>query len=63
MQMNVQLHHVVTDITGVTGMRIIRGIFAGNHTSAQPAAFRDTRCQASVDTIREALTAITEAST
>jgi hypothetical protein len=24
MQMNVQLQHVVTDITGVTGMRIIR---------------------------------------
>jgi transposase len=26
MQMNVQLQHVVTDITGVTGMRIIRAI-------------------------------------
>jgi transposase len=31
MQMNVQLHHVVTDITGVTGMRIIRAIVAGAH--------------------------------
>ena len=30
MQMNVQLHHVVTDITGVTGMRIIRAIVSGN---------------------------------
>ena len=29
MQMNVQLHHVVTDITGATGMRIIRAIIAG----------------------------------
>src|SRR5213080_1284473 len=31
MQMNVQLHHVVTDITGVTGMLIIRVIGYGNH--------------------------------
>ena len=56
MQMNVQLHHVVTDITGVTGMRIIRAMVAGNHTPAQLAAYRDVRCSASVETIREALT-------
>src|SRR3954462_6124497 len=30
MLMNVQLHHVVTDITGVTGMKIIRAIVDGN---------------------------------
>ena len=29
MQMNVQRHHVVSDITGKTGMRIIRDIAAG----------------------------------
>ena len=29
MQMNVQLHHVVTDITGVTGLRIVRAIVVG----------------------------------
>ncbi len=29
MQMNVQLHHVVSDITGVTGMQILRAIVAG----------------------------------
>lgn len=56
MQMNVQLHHVVTDITGVTGMRIIRAIVAGNHAPDQLAAFRDVRCSASAETIREALT-------
>jgi len=55
MQMNVQLHHVVTDITGVTGMRIIRAIVAGNHAPEQLAGFRDRRCHASEDTIREAL--------
>jgi transposase len=27
--MNLQLHHVVSDITGVTGMKIIRSIVAG----------------------------------
>ena len=55
MQMNVQLHHVVTDITGLTGMRIIRAIVAGNHAPDQLAEFRDRRCHASEDTIREAL--------
>nr|WP_245875678.1 transposase [Puniceibacterium antarcticum] len=28
-EMNLRLHHVVSDITGVTGMRIIRSIVAG----------------------------------
>jgi transposase len=31
MEMNVQLHHVVADITGVTGMKIVRAIAAGEH--------------------------------
>ena len=56
MQMNVQLHHAVADITGATGMRIIRAIVAGNHAPEQLAAYRDVRCHASEATIREALT-------
>jgi transposase len=56
MQMNVQLQHVVTDITGVTGMRILRAIVAGHHAPEELAAFRDVRCHASAATIREALT-------
>jgi transposase len=55
MQMNVQLHHVVTDITGLTGMRIIRAIVAGDHAPEHLATFRDRRCHASEETIREAL--------
>src|SRR6266852_6007603 len=55
MQMNVQLHHVVSDVTGVTGMRIIRAIVSGTQTPATLAEFRDVRCAASEDTIREAL--------
>jgi len=56
MQMNVQLHHVVSDITGATGMRIIRAIVDGNHAPEQLAEFRDVRCAASEATIRAALT-------
>jgi transposase len=55
MQMNVQLHHVVSDITGVTGMRIVRDIVAGVHDPAVLAQHRDVRCKASPETIRQAL--------
>ncbi len=56
MQMNLQLHHVVSDITGVTGMKILRAILAGERDTDVLAAHRDVRCKASVATIREALT-------
>jgi len=56
MQMNVQLHHVVTDITGVTGMRIIRAIVSGIQEPEALAEFRDARCAASPETIRAGLT-------
>jgi len=56
MQMNVQLHHVVTDITGVTGMRIIRAMVSGIQEPEALAEFRDVRCAASPETIRAALT-------
>jgi len=56
MQMNVQLHHVVSDITGLTGMRIIRAIVEGIHDPDVLAEHRDVRCKASQDTIRQALT-------
>ena len=54
--MNLQLHHVLSDITGETGMRIIRAIVAGQHNPAVLAQFRDPRCHASQDTIAAALT-------
>ena len=54
-EMNVQLHHVVSDITGETGMRIVRAIVAGDHDPAQLAQHRDPRCRASLETIRDAL--------
>lgn len=56
MQMNVQLHHAVSDITGATGMKIIRSIVEGTRDPAVLAEFRDIRCKASVQTLRKALT-------
>lgn len=54
-QMNLQLHHVVSDVTGVTGMKIIRAIVAGERDANVLAAMRDVRCRESVETIRAAL--------
>lgn len=54
-QMNLQIHHVVSDITGVTGMRIVRALVAGERDPDVLAAFRDRHCHASVETIRQAL--------
>jgi transposase len=45
-EMNLQLQHVVTDITGATGMRIIRAIIGGERNPAALALLRDTRCHA-----------------
>ena len=56
MHMNLQLHHVISDMTGVTGMKIIRAIVAGQHDPATLATYRDARCHASAETIRAALT-------
>ena len=40
MQMNLQLHHVVSDITGATGMRIIRAVLAGERDPVALAALQ-----------------------
>lgn len=55
MEMNLQLHHVVSDITGATGMRIIRAIVAGERDPDVLAELRDVRCHSSTETIRAAL--------
>ena len=54
-QMNVKLPEVVTDITGVTGMAIIRAIGNGERHPARLAALRDGRCKQSEATIARAL--------
>jgi transposase len=55
-QMNLQLHLVVSDITGVTGLRIIRDILAGHTDPSKLARHRDHRCRATEKQIAEALT-------
>ena len=55
-QMNVQLPLVVSDITGVTGLRILRDIVAGQRDPQSLAQHRDYRCHASEAEIVAALT-------
>lgn len=55
MEMNLQLHHVVSDITGTTGMRIIRALVAGERDPNVLATCRDVRCHSTIDTIQAAL--------
>jgi len=54
-QMNLQVHNVVTDITGVTGMRIIKAILGGERNPDVLAAMRDQRCKNSESTIARSL--------
>ena len=55
MEKNLQLHHVVSDITGATGMKIIRAIVAGERDPDVLAGYRDVRCKSSIETIKAAL--------
>src|ERR671917_731657 len=55
-QMNLQLHHVVTDVTGATGMRVIRAMVAGERDPGILASYRDPRCHATLETLSAALT-------
>ena len=55
-QMNLQLHVVISDITGVTGLRILRDIVAGHTNPQDLAQYRDHRCHASEAEIAAALT-------
>jgi transposase len=54
-QMNLKLTLVVSDILGVTGMRIIRAILAGERNPKKLAALRDGRCHRSSEEIALAL--------
>src|SRR5258705_11463697 len=54
-QMNLLLHNVVSDITGVTGMKIIKAILAGERDPRVLARNRDERCQNTTATIAKSL--------
>jgi transposase len=54
-QMNLQLANVVSDISGVTGMRIIRAIVDGERNPLALAQLRDPRCKSNESTIARSL--------
>jgi len=54
-QMNLQIHHVISDITGVTGLAIADAIVAGNTDPKELAKLRDHRIKASVETVTKSL--------
>jgi transposase len=54
-QMNVQIHHVINDLTGLTGMAIVDAIVQGERDASKLAQLRDPRIKASPETIRKSL--------
>jgi transposase len=54
-QMNLQLHHVISDITGKTGLAIIGTILAGGRDPVELAKLRDGRIKASEEVIAKSL--------
>ena len=54
-QMNLQLHHVLSDLTGVTGLAILDAILAGERDPAVLAGHRDYRVKASAAILAKAL--------
>jgi transposase len=54
-QMNLQLHHVISDLTGQTGMRIVRALVAGERDPHVLAQHRDPRCRATPAQIEASL--------
>jgi transposase len=54
-QMNLKLQHVVSDITGVTGLALIRAILAGEHHAETLAQLRDYRGKHDEATMARAL--------
>jgi hypothetical protein len=54
-EMNVQIHRVLSDITGYTGMAIIRAILAGERDGLKLAKMKHPQVKASTDQIVKAL--------
>jgi len=54
-QMNIKLHHVIDDLTGVTGQAIIAAILSGQREPVQLAKLRDKRIQACEEKIVKSL--------
>jgi transposase len=55
-QMNVQVHRAVSDLSGQTGLAIVRAIVAGERDPAVLAMLRDSRCKKTAEEIAKYLT-------
>lgn len=55
-EMNLHLHQVLSDITGVTGLKIIQAIIAGERDPSVLATYRDRRVKSTQADIEAALT-------
>lgn len=55
LEMNLQLHHVLSDLTGVTGMAIVRAILGGERDGQELAKLRDRHCKQPKEKIAAAL--------
>ncbi len=53
--MNIKITNVISDITGQTGMNIIRSITEGHTDAEYLLQFRDKRCKASAEVIKKSL--------
>lgn len=49
--MNLQIHHVISDLAGTTGLAIVDAILAGERDLGKMAHLRDPRIRASEETI------------
>ena len=54
-QMNLQIHHVISDITGVTGLGIVDAILDGQRDATELAKLRNSHIKADQETIRKSL--------
>jgi len=54
-QMNIQIHHVIADMTGKSGEAIVKAILAGERDARTLAALGDKRLKANTQTLAKAL--------
>jgi transposase len=54
-QMNIKLHHVISELSGQTGLAIVRAIVAGERDRLKLAALKDRRVRSDVLTIAKSL--------
>lgn len=54
-EMNLRLHHVLSDLDGESAVAIIQAVLKGERDAAKLAALRDPRCKSPVATVEKAL--------